>query len=179
MNFCSHCACPVVFERIEGDHLPRYICHTCQKIHYQNPRVIVGCLPVFNGKVLLCRRGIHPQLGFWNLVGGFMENNENIMEGAAREAAEEAHIDLELIHLLSVFTVSRINQVHIHFLAEMKTPNFELTPESTEIAFFDPKDIPWNEIAFQSNLFALRSWLENLANGQYKTHVGSYELPTF
>jgi ADP-ribose pyrophosphatase YjhB (NUDIX family) len=179
MNFCSHCAHPVEWRLPPGDHLPRFVCPQCQTIHYQNPRIIVGCLCVWQAQILLCRRNIEPQFGYWNLPGGFMENGEDVATGAVREAVEEAGLDIEVARLLTVFSVPRINQVHLHFLAYMRSAQFELTPESSEIRLFSPQEIPWSEIAFQSNLFTLRAYLSELETGLKKVHLGSYNFETY
>ncbi len=175
MNYCSNCASKVVFKTIEDDHLPRFVCESCGIIHYQNPRVIVGCIPVWEDKVLLCRRGIEPQLGFWNLVGGFLENGENVEDGASREAIEEAGLQLKIENLQSVYTVSSANQVHLHFLATILAPKWHLTMESTEIQLFSEAEIPWEEVAFQSNVFALKSYFLDKKTGLRKTHLGAYK----
>lgn len=175
MKYCSHCGNQVVFKTIENDHLPRFICEACETIHYQNPRVIVGCIPIWENKILLCKRGIEPQLGFWNVPGGFLENNETVEAGAAREAFEEAGLALEIIHLQSVFSVTVVQQVHLHFLANIKEPYWHLTPESTEIQLFSPEEIPWEDIAFRSNEFALKSYLSDLKSNKRLTHIGNFE----
>ena len=96
MNFCSHCGERVVFVIPEGDDRPRYVCHNCGAIHYQNPKVVTGCIPEWENKVLLCKRAIEPRYGFWTLPAGFMENRETTHEGAAREALEEANARVEI-----------------------------------------------------------------------------------
>lgn len=90
MKFCSECGSPVVLRIPDGDNLPRYICPVCGAIHYQNPKMVVGCIPEWENKVLLCRRAIEPKYGLWTLPAGFMENGETTLEGAARETWEEA-----------------------------------------------------------------------------------------
>jgi ADP-ribose pyrophosphatase YjhB (NUDIX family) len=177
MNYCSNCASKLDFRLIEDDHLPRFVCDDCETIHYQNPRVIVGCLPIFEGKILLCKRGIEPRKGFWNIPGGFMENGEHIEEGALREANEEANLTLRSKGLLSVFTVPKINQVHMHFLTEVLDNNWNLTTETTDIQLFSEDEIPWDDIAFPSNLFTLNTYLENKKTNDWQVKVSYYEIP--
>jgi ADP-ribose pyrophosphatase YjhB (NUDIX family) len=173
MNFCSKCGQKVQFGNIEGDHLPRFHCTDCGTIHYQNPRIIVGCIPIWEDKVMLCRRGIEPQLGLWNVPGGFMENNETAEGGAAREMLEETHGHVRIVGLQSVFSVLHVNQVHLHFLAEMQDLNYQTTPESTEIQLFTEGSLPWADLAFASNTFALKRFFEDRKNGVQRTHRGS------
>jgi ADP-ribose pyrophosphatase YjhB (NUDIX family) len=173
MNYCSNCGEKVVFGTLEGEHLPRYHCPSCGVIHYQNPRVIVGCVPIWEDKVMLCKRGIEPQLGFWNLPGGFMENGETAMEGAAREMLEETGGSVRIIGLHTAFSVVPVNQVHLHFLAEMENLDYAITPESTEICLFTEGEINWKEIAFASNYFALKRYFEDRKTGIRQTHLGT------
>jgi ADP-ribose pyrophosphatase YjhB (NUDIX family) len=175
MNFCSNCAAPLIFELPEGDHLPRHVCRNCGMIHYQNPRVIVGCLPVFEQKIMLCRRGIEPQFGKWNLPGGFMENGETVQQGAAREMYEETGATGEVLHLHSLYNVVPVNQVHLHFYTQLTTPHYQLTPESTEIVFFTESEIPWDDIAFASTAFGLKCFWVDVRQGTPQTHIGQYQ----
>ena len=174
MKYCSNCAQEVTFRLVENDHLPRFVCDACGIIHYQNPKIIVGCVPVFEGKILLCKRGIEPQFGFWNIPGGFMENGESAEVGAMREAYEEAKIKATNKGLLSVFSVPHINQVHLHFVVELQEPIWENTTESTDIQLFTEENFPWESIAFPSNVFSLKAFFENRKTGNWQVRVGSY-----
>ena len=111
MNFCSHCGQPVVSRIPEGDSRPRFICDSCGMVHYQNPRVVTGCLATFEDRVLLARRAIQPRHGFWTLPAGFLENGETAAAGAARETLEEACAVVEGLTLYTVFSLPHINQI--------------------------------------------------------------------
>ena len=101
MKFCTSCGSSVTLRVPEGDDRERFVCTACDLIHYSNPRVIVGCLPVFEDKVLLCKRAIEPRYGFWTVPAGFMEIGETIAQGAARETMEEASAKGEIGHLFA------------------------------------------------------------------------------
>jgi ADP-ribose pyrophosphatase YjhB (NUDIX family) len=174
MKFCSNCSTPISFGPIEGEHLPRHHCGNCGAIHYQNPKIIVACLPIWDDKIMLCRRGIEPQLGFWNIPGGFMENNEGVEDGALREMFEETGCEGTIIRVHSMYSVLRVHQVHICFLVKMNSLTYHLTPESTEIQLFSESEIPWQEIAFASNTFALKRYFEDKKQGRHQTHLGQY-----
>ena len=174
MKFCSNCAHPIQFGEIDGEHIPRYHCVNCKTIHYQNPRVIVGCLPIWQDKVMLCRRGIEPQFGLWNIPGGFMENDETSEQGAVREMWEETYGRVKVLGLHTVFNVVPVNQVHLHYLVEMEDLNYSLTPESTEITLFTEGEVPWVDIAFASSKFALKCYFEDVKLGLRRTHLGTY-----
>ena len=101
----------------EGDNRKRYCCQNCHTIHYQNPKMVVGCLPYFEDKILLCKRAIEPRYGYWNLPAGYLENGETLEGGALREAQEEAGIDIQIERLHCVYNIPRISQIYFFFLA--------------------------------------------------------------
>ena len=170
MNYCSHCGSDQLELRIpQGDHRARQICESCAKIHYTNPKMVVGCLIVKEGEVMLCRRGIEPRMGYWNLPCGYLENGETVQQGALREVHEEtgAHVALGPMHV--VYNLPHADQVYLIFKAEMNSSHYELTPESTEISFFAENEVPWKDIAFSSNVFALRHYFQS--RGQPETDI--------
>lgn len=173
MNYCSQCGSDaLVYRTPEGDNRPRFICSDCQYIHYQNPKMVVGCLPVYEGKILLCRRGIEPMKGHWNLPAGFMENGESAEEGAIRETLEEANAKVDLIRLHTVYSVVHVNQVYLIFLVKLRSPHFSPGQETLETQLFAPEDIPFEDIAFSSNVFTLKRYLTDPESTE--VHLGSY-----
>jgi ADP-ribose pyrophosphatase YjhB (NUDIX family) len=175
MNFCSECGQPVTLETPPGDHLPRHVCRACGTIHYQNPKLIVGCVPEYEGRILICRRAIEPRLGFWTIPAGFMENGETLQQGAARECWEEALAEVEIGSLLAVVHVLSARQVHVFFRARLSRPRFGAGPESLEAQLVEATDIPWPQIAFPSTEFALRRHLEDRAAGLERHHFAQLE----
>ncbi len=159
MKYCSNCRSEVTFDIPDGDNRHRHICHSCDTIFYENPRIVAGTLPVFDGRILLCKRAISPRKGFWTLPAGFMENGESTEQAALRETWEEAAARPALGSLYSMITVPHINQVHIFFLADMPAPEFAACPESLEVALFTPAKIPWEEIAFPTVSETLRRFI--------------------
>jgi ADP-ribose pyrophosphatase YjhB (NUDIX family) len=170
MNFCTHCGARVELRTPAGDHLPRHVCDACGSIHYQNPRLIVGCVPEHGGRILLCRRAIEPRLGFWTVPAGFMENGETLQEAAARESHEEALAQVDIGSLLSIVHVLHAHQVHVFFRARLPKAEFAAGPESLEVALVAEADIPWQDIAFPSTEFTLRRYLEDRAAGREPHH---------
>ncbi len=161
-----------------GDHLPRFVCDACGTIHYQNPRLIAGCVPEWEGKILICRRAIEPRLGYWTIPAGFMENGETLMAAAAREAVEEALASVEVGSLLAIVHVTHAHQVHVMFRARLSGPHFGVGPESLEVMLVEERDIPWADIAFPSVDFALRRYLEDRAAGCERVHITEVERLT-
>ena len=160
MNFCSNCGHTVVRKVPEGDTHERWVCPECTVIHYQNPKIVVGCVPERDGRILLCKRAIEPRVGFWTVPAGFMELNETMAEGAARETREEANAAVEIGHLFASVDVPQAGQVHVFFTASLVS-DFSPGPESLDCAMYEPDRIPWDEIAFPSGKFALRKWIED------------------
>ena len=170
MNYCDQCGAPVTLRIPPGDHLPRHVCDACGTIHYQNPRLVVGCVPEYEGRILLCRRAIEPRLGYWTVPAGFMENGETLQEAAARESQEEALAEVTVGSLLAIVHVLHADQVHVFFRAQLPAARFAAGAESLEAILVAPSAIPWNDIAFRSTDFALRRYLEDKAAGQERHH---------
>jgi ADP-ribose pyrophosphatase YjhB (NUDIX family) len=176
MNFCSHCGQPVSLRVPEGDHLPRHVCTACDTVHYQNPKIVAGCVPEHDGRILLCRRAIEPRRGYWTIPAGFMENGETTQEAARRESIEEALADVEIGSLLAVVHVLHADQVHVMFRARLPKPEFGAGAESLEVMLCDEQAIPWQDIAFRSVDFALRRYFEDRRAGLDQHHFTAIDL---
>lgn len=177
MNYCSSCGAPVAFRIPPGDTLPRHVCERCGTIHYQNPKVVVGALPVWEDKVLLCRRAIEPRHGMWTLPAGFMENEETTAQAAARETLEEACARIEVGELYTLIDVSHISQVHIIYRARLLDLDFRPGEESLDVALFAEDEIPWERIAFRSIAISLRHFFEDRRSGHWGMHTASLAPP--
>lgn len=141
-----------------GDAVERDVCSTCGHVHYLNPKVVVGSLVRHGGRILLCRRAIEPRRGYWTLPAGYLEVGETAEEGACREAREEACAEIGIERLFAVYSIPRIAQVQVMFLAQLRRPDFAPGPESLEVALFDWADMPWHDLAFPSVRWALDQW---------------------
>lgn len=139
----------------EGDNRPRLVCADCGFIHYENPKVIVGAVCTWEDRILLCRRAIQPRAGYWTLPAGFLELNESTIDGAKREAWEEACARIEVEGLLGVYDITHISQVHLIYRARLISPEVEAGPESQEVGLFLWSEIPWDRLAFPSVSWAL------------------------
>jgi ADP-ribose pyrophosphatase YjhB (NUDIX family) len=177
MKFCSNCAAPIVHRIPPGDSLPRYLCVACGEIHYQNPKLIVGTLAEWEGRLMLCRRAIEPRYGYWTLPAGFMENGESTAEGAERETREEAGARIEIGEACSMISVPHANQVHVFYRARLKDIAFAPGEESLDVALFAPEAIPWADIAFKTVEMTLRHWIEDRSQGRFGFHTASLARP--
>jgi ADP-ribose pyrophosphatase YjhB (NUDIX family) len=169
--FCSFCGAASKVVIPPGDHLPRRVCTQCATVHYENPRIIVGCVPLFEDRLLLCRRAIEPRRGFWTVPAGFMENGETLEAGAARECFEEALATVHIGSLLALVSIPEAHQVHVFFRAQLPTATFGAGVESLEAKLVHPTQIPWDEIAFPSTHCALEHFLADRAAGRDLPHV--------
>jgi ADP-ribose pyrophosphatase YjhB (NUDIX family) len=180
MNFCSHCGNPVRLEVPAGDNRPRHVCTSCGAIHYHNPKMVVGCIPEWEDKILLCRRAIEPKYGLWTLPAGFMENGETTFEGAARETLEEAGARVDVLNLYSMISLPDINQVYLVFRAKLLHLDFAPGEESLEAALFSEAEVPWEQLAFRTIEHTLKRYYadrrgeirENGCDDTYPLHVG-------
>lgn len=170
MNFCSECGKSVVHRIPEGDNRLRFICEHCDTIHYQNPKLVVGCLPVWKDQVLLCKRAIEPCSGLWTLPAGFMENQESLEEAGLRESAEEANANLEIENLYSIISLPHINQIYVLYRARLLDLDFYAGPESLDVQLFHEEEIPWENLAFKTIEVTLKHFFSDRKKGTFPTH---------
>ena len=178
MNFCSNCGDKVKLEIPPGDDRPRYLCESCGTIHYENPRVVVGCIPEMDGKILLCRRAIEPRSDKWTLPAGYLENGETVAQGAQRETLEEAGARIEIVAPYALFNICYVNQVYLMFRARMIDGHIKAGSESSEVRFFAEREIPWDEIAFTVIEETLRQYFKDRPAGVFPFHIGNILLNT-
>ena len=169
--FCCYCGQRTLIGTPPGDRLPRRICPACDAVHYENPRLVVGCVPEHAGRILICRRAIEPRRGYWTVPAGFMENGETLEAGAARECYEEALAAVEIGSLLAVVNNPVERLVHVFFRARLTSSAFGAGEESLEARLVDAADIPWEDLAFDSSRFALQHYLADRAAGVEGHHL--------
>jgi ADP-ribose pyrophosphatase YjhB (NUDIX family) len=171
MRFCCYCGSPIRQGIPEGDNRIRGICDACGAVHYENPKVIAGCIPVWRERVLLCRRAIEPRRGFWTLPAGFMEQGETLTQAAHREAVEEANIDVDIDGLYTIFNLPHISQVYVFFRARMLSERFFAGYETLEAKLFREHEIPWEELSFETVRRSLCLFFEDRKAGQFQIHL--------
>lgn len=163
----------------DGDNRERLVCGRCEFIHYQNPKVVAGAVCTWRDdkgedKILLAKRAIEPRKGFWTLPAGYMELGETTEQAAKREALEEACATIEIDRLLAMYSVARIGQVQIMYRARLVTADIACGIESEEVALVDWADIPWDQLAFPTVVWALAHFHES----RDKTDFSTYSNPT-
>ena len=171
IKHCKNCGSAVVY-RIpdDGDTKPRAVCPACHTVHYENPLNVVGTVPHLGNRVLLCKRNIEPRRGKWTLPAGFMELNETLAEGAARETVEEAGAQFEMEGLFSIVNVARVGQVHVFYLARLLSERFDPGYETMEARLFTEAEIPWDEIAFRTVKETLQHYFADCRAGAFSIH---------
>lgn len=177
MKYCSHCSATVEFVVPPGDTLPRYVCTQCNVIHYQNPKMVVGCIPEWEDKVLLCRRAIEPRVGWWTLPAGFMENNETLQQAAARETLEEANARVEIGDLYTVYSLPHINQVYFLFRARLLDLDFKPGSESLDVRLMAEHEIPWDDMAFRVIHDPLKRYFQERREGKLRFYMDVIDKP--
>ena len=171
IQFCKSCGHAVRY-RVpdDGDTRERAVCNSCHTIHYENPLNVVGTVPVWEDKVLLCKRNIEPRFGKWTLPAGFMELNETVAQGAARETVEEAGAQFEMQELFTLMNVTRVGQVHFFFRAQLTSDTFDPGHETQEARLFAEHEIPWDEIAFRTVKETLQHYFADAKKGKFELH---------
>ena len=171
IQFCKSCGSAVTY-RVpdDGDTRERAVCNSCHTIHYENPLNVVGTVPVWGDKVLLCKRNIEPRFGKWTLPAGFMELNETVAQGAARETVEEAGAQFDMQDLFTLMNVTRVGQVHFFYRAQLTSDAFDPGHETQEARLFAEHEIPWDEIAFRTVKETLQHYFADAKTGKFELH---------
>lgn len=172
IKHCRNCGAAVVYRLPDdGDTRERAVCPACNTILYENPLNVVGTVPHFGERVLLCKRNIEPAWGKWTLPAGFMELGETAADGAARETDEEAGAQFEMEPLLTVISVPRVGQVHLFFRARLLSDIFAPGHETIDARLFREDEIPWDEIAFRTVKETLLRFFDDRRKGRFEVHT--------
>ena len=172
IKHCRACGGEVRYQTPADDNRDRATCTVCTTIHYENPLNVVGTVPVWEDKVLLCLRNIEPRRGLWTLPAGFMELGETTAEGAIRETIEEAGARIELEGLFTLLNVVRVGQVHLFYRARMLDIDFVPGPETIEARLFTEAEVPWEQIAFRTTKKTLEHYFADRRAGRFEIHFG-------
>ena len=176
MNFCSHCGQKTEQQIPPGDDRPRFVCQSCEKIHYVNPKLVVGCIPVWEDKVLMVKRAIEPRYGLWTLPAGYLEGGESVADGARRETLEEAQARLGDLTPYVLYNLKEISQIYLMFRAPLIDTDFGVSGESLETRLFPEEEIPWDQMAFRVMAETLRRFFADRQMGTFPFFIGDIEL---
>ncbi|MAZ87119.1 MAG: hypothetical protein CL693_05705 [Cellvibrionaceae bacterium] len=176
-KFCSQCGSGLTLAEVKGDHRPRLQCGSCGFVVYENPKILVSCFATWEKKILWMRRGTAPYMGAWAIPSGFLEEDESLQAGAARELYEEtrAQVDTDAMTLYTVGSLVRMNQIYMVFRAPLLTPHFETTDEASEIKLFNQQEFPWQDFAFPEVDINVRQFYDELEQGKFGVYLGKLE----
>ena len=172
IRFCRACGARVDYRVPADDNRERAVCPSCGTIHYENPLNVVGTVPVWDERVLLCKRAIEPRRGLWTLPAGFLELGETTVEGALRETEEESGAQVRIGNLFTVLNVVRVGQVHLFYLATMLSPALDPGSETLEARLFREDEVPWDAIAFRTVRETLQHFFADRRRGVFELHCG-------
>ncbi len=159
-RYCQVCGRPLIERYFDYEARTRLQCEGCGYVHYLNPRVVAAVIIEHAGRVLLQRRAMEPGVGLWTFPGGFLEIGERPEEGAVREAKEEVGLDVELAGLHGVYSRPHVGIVLVVYAGSSASGDAVVGDyESTEVAWFAPDAIPWDELAFDTTRTALEDWV--------------------
>ena len=164
MKYCSLCGSTVKFTVPDQDNMTRAVCSSCNNVFYESPRICVVTIPLWEEKILLCRRAIEPRRGFWCLPGGYLEKGETLEEGARREVLEETNADVEIIRLFTKTEILHIGLIMFCFLGRLRSPDCSAGMETLEVGLFEAHEIPGQKLAFEAHQFSLNCYLEDKEN---------------
>lgn len=172
MNFCSECGARVELKIPEADNRHRHICIQCKTIHYRNPKIVAGCIPEWNDKILLCKRAIEPRYGLWTLPAGYMEIGESTVEAAVRETLEEANARVQVLDLYMVINLPHVDQVYMMYRSRMLDQEFSSGEESLEVGLYAENEIPWEQLAFPTIRETLKHYYRDRDRGNFVIRTG-------
>ncbi len=176
MKYCSQCGDQVSLCIPNGDDRQRFVCSGCGCIHYENPKMVVGCIPEWEERILLCRRSIEPKYGKWTLPAGYLENGESVAEGAKREAMEEACAAVEILSPYALYSLTSLDQVYLIFRARLLDTRYRPGEESLAVRLFSEKEIPWDELAFLVIRKTLEQYFKDRPGGIFPTRSSTISL---
>ena len=172
MKFCSNCGSLLTFTTPAGDNRGRFFCPACGTIHYQNPRVVAGCIPESDGRILLCRRAIEPCYGKWTLPAGYLENGETVSACAERETLEETGACIDDLAPYLLFNICHINQIYLMFRGRVVDMGRGPGKESLEVMLCTEAEIPWGQIAFRVITETLHAYYRDRRAGSFPFTIG-------
>lgn len=160
IRFCSLCGGELQVRVVAPDHKRHKVCSKCGFVDFLGPKLVAGCLVIDgDGRVLLIRRGIVPQIGRWTFPGGYVDLGETPDQAALRETLEEVRMNVRLGRVFGVYAdPDRPEAAVVVYLAEPGAEPPGLSLEATEARYFGHDEIPWDELAFRTTRDALTDW---------------------
>ena len=92
MTYCPRCGRKLDRKFDGGRERPACLAEGCGFVHYGDSSIGCGGVVIRDNKALLIQRGIYPNRGAWQIPGGYVEADEEILSAVEREVLEEAGV---------------------------------------------------------------------------------------
>ena len=159
-RFCPVCGGALESRLLKATDPARLVCAACEFVFYLDPKLAVGTIiRDERGRILLVRRAIEPGYGRWVFPGGYVDRGEEVLTAARREAREETGLDVRIDTLVNIYSYSGRVPVIVVYTATITGGELACDDEGLEARFFEPGEVPWDELAFRSTYEALREFL--------------------
>jgi 8-oxo-dGTP diphosphatase len=160
-SFCPKCGGTLDSRMLKPSEPPRLVCGQCQFVFFLDPKIAAGAIFSLDGGVVMVRRGIEPSYGKWVFPGGYVDRGETVRSAAIRETKEEANLEVRILSLLDVYSYAKSSVIVVVYTAEIVSGKLMAGDEALEARAFNPKAIPWAELAFPSTFEALRAYVRS------------------
>jgi 8-oxo-dGTP diphosphatase len=160
VKFCPMCGGGLEMRIVAPDHKENKVCTKCGFVYFLSPKLVAGCIIADGDRTLLLRRGFEPSLGKWTYPGGFVDLGETPEKCALRETFEEVGMTVRDPELLGIYA-DRKDPAPIIVVTYVVRPGHDapiVTAEATEIRYFGVDEIPWNDLAFDTTIQAMKAW---------------------
>jgi ADP-ribose pyrophosphatase YjhB (NUDIX family) len=158
-RFCPVCGGTLHSRTLKADEPERLVCSKCDFVFYLDPKVVACSIVEMDGRIVLLKRAIDPQKGKWVLPGGYVDRGEEVKAAALRETEEECGLKIRAKELLGLYSYPGRIPVVAVYVAEPSGGELIVGDETAEVGLYSPESIPWNELAFQSTIDALKDYL--------------------
>lgn len=157
-HFCPLCGGKLKSQNLKAHEPTRLVCRECEFVFYLDPKLVACSIVEKEEKIVLLRRDIQPQKGKWVMPGGYVDRGEVMETAALRETEEECGIKIRLKNLLGVYSYPGQLEVVIVYVARYLSGDLLVGDETQAVKLFDPREIPWQDLAFESTRDALRDY---------------------
>jgi ADP-ribose pyrophosphatase YjhB (NUDIX family) len=146
------------------------VCAACGFVLYAHSAVTASALPEDEaGRVLLARRGIDPDRGLWDAVGGFLEEGEHPLDGLRREVEEETGLGFDPAGLLGIWMGRYAEDdratLNLFWTGRLAVGDPSAADDVAELRWFAPAELPSPaELAFDGLIAeVLAAWRDQHA----------------